>query len=220
MSTNPKDAIGLTKPALRLVPPALALHVATAMSDGAKKYGAYNWRENAVRNTVYVEAALRHLYSYLDGEDRARDSGRLHLAHVGACVAILLDALEYGNLIDDRATAGPAADIIDRLTPPATVERKTSGVYTTDIQVTLNGQPFGGLDEPIPYTLTEPQPLVVPGDDVCFVCEHELCQCPQKAAERPRSRPTAPYFLFENELNDTSVDGEKICMTLDVERLT
>lgn len=115
-TTNPKDLVGLTKPPLRLVPPALLLHVSGAMADGAAKYGPFNWREHPVRLTVYVEAAMRHLLAYLDGEDCARDSKRLHIAHVAACMAILLDALETGNLVDDRPTPGPAADIIDRLT--------------------------------------------------------------------------------------------------------
>lgn len=113
--TNPKDRIGDTKPQLHLVPAALELHVSQAMADGAKKYGAYNWRTRKVKLSVYIAAAKRHLASYFDGEDRARDSGRLHLAHAGACIAILLDALETGNLIDDRPAKGCAADLIEKL---------------------------------------------------------------------------------------------------------
>lgn len=144
MSTNPKDAIGLTKPALRLVPPALLLHVAGAMADGAEKYGPYNWRKNAVRLTVYIEAAQRHLLALLDGEDLARDSKRHHAAHVAASMGIILDALETGHLIDDRADGGCAADIIDRMTPspapaaPVPFERKTSGRYEVDFEVSYS----------------------------------------------------------------------------------
>ena len=115
-TTNPKDLVGITKPQVHLVPPALVLHVARAMADGAEKYGAYNWRTQPVRGTIYVSAALRHIYAYLDGEDLAQDSGHHHLAHAAACLGILLDAQDGGNLKDDRATPGPAPAIIERFT--------------------------------------------------------------------------------------------------------
>jgi hypothetical protein len=146
VSTNPKDAIGLTKPALRLVPPALALHVSQAMANGAKKYGAYNWREHPVRLTVYIEAALRHLYSLLDGEDHARDSGVLHAAHVGACMAIILDAMGTDSLIDDRATDGCASDLIDELTAAATPPKPAGETIYTDVNFTIDRKVFGEIE--------------------------------------------------------------------------
>lgn len=116
---NPKDAIGDTKPQLHLVPPALSIHAARAMENGARKYGPYNWRENAVRLTVYISAMQRHLAALLDGEDVASDSGVLHLGHVAAGAGIVLDALETGNLIDDRPLPGPAARLIEEFTEKA-----------------------------------------------------------------------------------------------------
>jgi len=110
---NPKDAIGDTKPDLSLVPPAAIIYMALAMTDGAKKYGPYNWRENEVRARVYIAAALRHINQYLDGEEHAEDSHKPHLAHALACLGILVDATETGNLIDDRPTAGAASELID-----------------------------------------------------------------------------------------------------------
>jgi hypothetical protein len=112
VSENPKDRIGIKKPPLHLVPPALTIHVAEAMRDGAEKYGPYNWRENDVSATVYVSAAMRHLLAWFDGEGYAQDSGIHHLAHAAACVGILLDAETGGNLEDDRPLPGPAADLI------------------------------------------------------------------------------------------------------------
>lgn len=110
--TNPKDLIGITKPNLYLVPPAAIIHAAKAMENGAAKYGAYNWREKKVRATVYLSAADRHLKQWQDGEDVAADSGVHHLAHAMACIAIVLDALETGNLVDDRPTPGAASRLI------------------------------------------------------------------------------------------------------------
>jgi len=114
MSTaeNPKDAVGVHKAPLRFVPPALAIIASDALADGADKYGAFNWRENAVRLSVYLEAIERHLLALRDGQDRAEDSGHLHIAHIAACCAIIADADAFGNLIDDRPTPGPAADLL------------------------------------------------------------------------------------------------------------
>jgi hypothetical protein len=114
--TNPKDLIGVKKPQVHLVPPALIIGVAKAMEDGAKKYGPYNWRGNKVRATVYIAAAQRHILEFLDGENTATDSGVLHLAHAAACCGILLDAQATGNLIDDRPAAGAASRLIAELT--------------------------------------------------------------------------------------------------------
>jgi hypothetical protein len=115
-TTNPKDLLGVKKPQLWLVPRSFIIRTAQAMADGARKYGPYNWREKAVRATVYQSAADRHLSAWLDGEDHATDSGYHHLAHAGACIAILIDAIETGNLVDDRPTPGAAGRLIAELT--------------------------------------------------------------------------------------------------------
>ena len=107
--TNPKDRIASAKPQLHLIPPAANLYEATVMELGAKKYGAYNWREKKVRYTVYISAALRHLAAALDGEELDSESGVPHTAHVRACMGILLDAKATGNLVDDRPPKGAAA---------------------------------------------------------------------------------------------------------------
>lgn len=113
MSTNPKDAIGVKKAPLGLVPPAAIIAISDALADGATKYGPQNWRSNdGVKATIYYEAALRHLFAWVDGEDTAEDSGVHHLAHAAACLAILLDAQEIGQIIDDRPTAGAAAAML------------------------------------------------------------------------------------------------------------
>lgn len=109
---NPKDRLGARKPDLSLVPPAATIYTALAMENGAAKYGPFNWRGNKVLARVYVAATLRHVAAWLDGEERADDSGVPHLGHALASLAILVDALETGNLIDDRPTAGAAARLL------------------------------------------------------------------------------------------------------------
>lgn len=90
------------------------LHEACAMLDGDIKYGFRNWREKNVVARIYIDAALRHLNSWAEGEEYAEDSGVHHLGHARACLGILLDAQETGNLIDNRAT-GVFSKVADRL---------------------------------------------------------------------------------------------------------
>jgi hypothetical protein len=114
--TNPKDLLGVKKPPLDLVPAAALLYMSRVMALGAAKYGAYNWREKAVRYSVYHAAAHRHLLAALDGETIDPESGVPHVAHAAACCAIILDAMATGNLVDDRPTPGAASQLIAELT--------------------------------------------------------------------------------------------------------
>jgi hypothetical protein len=115
LGINPKDLIGSKKVSISKVPPTAVMHCATAMMDGADKYGSFNWRENAVVASIYIDAALRHLYGWFEGEETASDSKAHHLGHAMACCAILLDALETGNLVDDRPKSGKGAEVLARL---------------------------------------------------------------------------------------------------------
>lgn len=114
LGTNPKDLIGIKKVRLGLVPPSSLVYQALAMENGADKYGPYNWRDNKVQATIYVDAALRHLLAWLDGEEIAADSGKPHLGHALACLGIIVDAKETGNLVDDRPKAGATTALLDR----------------------------------------------------------------------------------------------------------
>lgn len=114
--TNPKDRVGAKKPRISLVPPASIIYQALAMQDGAIKYGPYNWREKKPQASIYYEACIRHLASWFDGEECAEDSGKPHLAHAIACIGIIIDCVETGNLIDDRPPRGAAAEIIKKWT--------------------------------------------------------------------------------------------------------
>ena len=127
-STNPKDAIGRTKPPLHLIPSVANLIESRVMALGAAKYGPYNWRHEKVAATVYMDAISRHLMRYLDGEDNDDESGVSHIGHIRGCTGILLDAMEGGNLVDDRPKKGKAAEVIKRLTKPLSqspIEAKT-----------------------------------------------------------------------------------------------
>lgn len=124
-STNPKDRLGIKKVQLNLVPPASVIYQALAMEDGARKYGPFNWRDKKVIASIYVAAAQRHILAWLDGEENAADSGKPHLGHALACLGIIVDAKETGNLVDDRPTAGACSALIARFEkkdPPPEVQ--------------------------------------------------------------------------------------------------
>lgn len=116
---NPKTAMGAKKPDLSVVPPSALLHLATAMMNGAEKYGPFNWRDQPVSARTYVAAAMRHLLAYLDGEDFSADTVETgvpvhHLAHVMACCGIILDATAVGTIADNRPNVhGPAGQMIE-----------------------------------------------------------------------------------------------------------
>lgn len=130
-SSNPKDVLAASEQRvlLHLIPsPALA-HVAQALMDGARKYGPYNWRVEGVSAVSYLSATMRHVRDYLDGEECADDSGVHHLGHAMACLAILLDAIEVGNLVDDRPLPAPTSEIFERMksgseSAPFTIEEQ------------------------------------------------------------------------------------------------
>ncbi len=106
--TNPKDAIGSSKLPVHLWPTTATVLGALALLDGALKYGRSNWRAAGVRYSIYFDAAIRHLFAAMEGEDRDPDSGLPHEAHVLACMAIVVDARATGKLIDDRNFNGSA----------------------------------------------------------------------------------------------------------------
>lgn len=113
LGTNPKDLLGIKKVQLNLVPTSSTIYQALAMEDGAQKYGAFNWRENKVIASIYVAAALRHLAAWYDGgEELASDSKKPHLGHALACIGIIVDAFETGNLVDDRPKPGASPQLI------------------------------------------------------------------------------------------------------------
>lgn len=120
--TNPKDKVGIHKVPLHLVPMSSIIYQALGMANGAKKYGPFNWRENQVIASIYIDATLRHLAAWFDGEDVAEDSKVPHLGHALSCLGILVDAMENGNLVDDRPSPGPAAKLLEQYITKTTEE--------------------------------------------------------------------------------------------------
>jgi hypothetical protein len=114
LGMNPKDTFGLKKVSISKIPPSSIIYEALAMMNGASKYGPYNWRDNAILASVYVDALYRHVFDWWEGEELAQDSKVPHLGHAKACLGLLIDAIETGNLKDDRPKPGKAAELFAR----------------------------------------------------------------------------------------------------------
>lgn len=105
--SNPKDIVGSTKLSLSLVPWTLSVCGAMGFLEGALKYGRFNWRVAGVRASIYVDALLRHVAKWWNGQDCDKATMVHHLDNAIATLGILRDAMVYDMLEDDRP---PAAD--------------------------------------------------------------------------------------------------------------
>lgn len=92
------------KPRMELLSTEAMTRIAEVMGFGAKKYAAHNWRKGLAWSRV-IGAALRHLTSFNEGEDKDPESGLSHLAHAGCCIMFLLDYEKNHPELDDRYKA-------------------------------------------------------------------------------------------------------------------
>ncbi len=113
--TNPKDAIGVSKVPMHLIPGSAKAYLAIAFLEGALKYGKYNWRIAGVRTSIYLDAIERHYEKFKNGEDEDQVTKVPHLASIMACCAIILDANLVGKLNDDRPPRAPVSQLLDDL---------------------------------------------------------------------------------------------------------
>lgn len=101
-STNPKDAVGVSKAYLSVLPIGVMMEVALGMLEGALKYGRHNYRIAGVRASVYFDATMRHLFDWWEGEDIDADSQLSHITKAIASLTVLRDAMMNDRWTDDR----------------------------------------------------------------------------------------------------------------------
>lgn len=126
---NPKQRFGNLKPNLALVPAATMIYLALGHECGVAKYGAYNWRETKVETMTYIAAAMRHLVEWVDGQEKAADSGIPHLAHALTSLSVLVDAIETGNAVDNRPAKGKGSVMIQVIEN----ERRRAGEIAAEV---------------------------------------------------------------------------------------
>jgi len=89
------------KAPMGLLPRVALLDTAKVLAFGAAKYGRDNWKQG-LKWTRLSDAALRHLYAFIDGEDDDEESGLPHLAHCMCCLMFLSWHTRHRKNLDDR----------------------------------------------------------------------------------------------------------------------
>lgn len=89
------------KPQLSLVSHELMVAVARVREFGANKYERDNWRKG-FKYTRSIDAALRHIMAFKEGEDYDGESKHTHIAHAICCLEHLLHDFCYRPENDDR----------------------------------------------------------------------------------------------------------------------
>ena len=112
--SNPKDRAATSRLDLTLFPDTAVTYGALAMTEGDLKYGGYNYRPAGVCASVYIAAARRHMAKWYNGEDIDPLTDVPHLGSALACLAVLIDSLESGNLNDDRPPKVDVAALLSK----------------------------------------------------------------------------------------------------------
>lgn len=128
---NPKTLFGAVKPGTWYTPPGPLYLTSIVHLQGALKYGHFNWRDDPVSASTYVEAAIRHIMDWSSGLENAGDTRLHNLSHASACLNILMDAQLCGSLIDDRKKSKHEynlEELLESLKPTVTaVKNKWTG---------------------------------------------------------------------------------------------
>lgn len=132
-ASNPKDVFGVRKvPLLSVIPLRVLAGPALGMLEGALKYSRHNYRQVGVLASVYVDACMRHVAQFWEGEDIDRESkaGLHHLDKAICSLMVLRDGMLRGLWIDDRPPKSDsewlveankiASDLIDMFPEPKT----------------------------------------------------------------------------------------------------
>ena len=98
--TDPKKAAGDNKLDITAMPIVPLGEIAAVFQFGAVKYGRLNFRDCSFQaeRRVYINAALRHLFAYAEGEDYDQETGISHLSHAVAGLMILRDCEMRGQI--------------------------------------------------------------------------------------------------------------------------
>lgn len=91
------------KPQYALIPVDSLQETVEVLTDGASKYGAYNW-VSGTNWSRYFSAAMRHLWAFWNPlvSDFDEETGKHHLAHAICCLMFLLAYAKRGVGTDDR----------------------------------------------------------------------------------------------------------------------
>ena len=92
------------KPRWTLMPWEQLTEVCKVFTFGADKYSDWGWKDVAVADQVYLDAAMRHISARLSGEIFDAESGHSHLSHAVCCLlAVMWHDNQFKEEIKERA---------------------------------------------------------------------------------------------------------------------
>lgn len=89
------------KPDMSLLSGYSMYEVAKVLTFGKAKYAAHNWRKG-ISSSRLLAAALRHMFSYLAGEDLDPETGLSHISHAMCCCMFIIELHHTMPESDDR----------------------------------------------------------------------------------------------------------------------
>lgn len=102
---DPKEGLASKKIGFDSIPITASLYLSQANQHGADKYEVYNWLElpdNSMSLMTYINAIHRHWLLLKAGQDLTSDGQVHHLAAIMAGCAVVLDAITFNKVKDDR----------------------------------------------------------------------------------------------------------------------
>lgn len=97
-----KDAIGnKQKPRLSLIPKSALWELGGALTYGEDHYGTHNWRQG-IKVSYLLDAAIRHIFQFSEGEDIDGPSQNNHLGNAMANLAMAIEMVKNKPEFDDR----------------------------------------------------------------------------------------------------------------------
>lgn len=90
-----------------LLSPVALEELSQVLAFGAQKYGEHNWRKG-IKISRLVSALLRHVFSFLGGQDKDEETGLSHIAHAMACCMFIIETMKTNKAMDDRYREVPS----------------------------------------------------------------------------------------------------------------
>jgi hypothetical protein len=101
LSPSGSKRYNIGKPQIHQVPIELLMGAAESFTRGEAKYGKWNWAKGNYFSVPY-DSLMRHLITWLNGEDNDQESGLHHLKHAASNLAMLMHYVENYPDLDDR----------------------------------------------------------------------------------------------------------------------